>query len=171
MSLFSTNGFLVEDGNGNQNSTSYLSVADATNYLNNLGKGTAFDALTNEQKQSYLMQATLFIDKEFCFAITKRKETQALQFPQAVEPHLPENIKIATIELAEIIRNGNLFYSPGEKETFVSERKVGPITTKFTKATEIDGPQTKSKQKNKLDFVKELLSPFIYSPLDQFIRG
>lgn len=140
--------------------TSYVSAEEATNYFTNTGKAPEFLALSQEEKEAHLNYSTLYIDTNFTFGIIQRlPDIQALIFPKNRPPYLPENLKIATIELAELIRADNLFYQPGDQESIVTERKVGPITTKFERnqSNEI----VRTSKTNSLDFIKDLLKDYI----------
>ena len=169
MSLFNS-GYVVEDGTGLNNSTSYVSVADAKQYLNNLGKGSAFVASSDAIIQAFLNNATLYLDTEYNYMSSKLKVDQALQFPRTTSAGIPEKIKYATVELALLIQENNLFYSPADASSTVKEEKIGPIEVKYATAQEFKSYTAK---KNILNFIESLIAPYLVSLSDglSFQRG
>lgn len=170
MSLFSANG-VAEDGTGLANATSYISAAEAKKYLNNVAESDDLGNLEEEALLKYLNRATLFLETEFKFSGDPKKESQALHFPLSDQNSVPDNVKIATIEVARLLKSDKLFFSPGDKDTFVTERTVGPITTKYQSAVEV---KQQTKQKNNLSFIEDLLNEFLEKSADgpvEFCRG
>ena len=174
MSLLNDSQFIVEDGTGLEDATSYVDVASANNYLENVSRPnlTSFSSDTDEQAKSYLNTAALFIDNSYCFKASKLNETQALQFPRTGQSEVPINVKYAQIEVALLIKNGKIYTNPGGSTTGkVIERRVGPITTKFAEEATGKTPSN-PRQVNLLDFVEELLKPFFAETItNNFIRG
>jgi hypothetical protein len=126
--------FLVEDGTGLADANSYASVAFADAYFTL--RGITAWAGTNDQKESWLVQATDYIDYRFGRRIAGERltTTQALIFPIDLYDGMPTNLLKATSEYALRAISGPLapdltFNSSGTTvtETF---RKVGPIETK-----------------------------------------
>ncbi len=171
---------VIEDGTGLNNSNAYVSAADARQYLNLQDRTTGLTELTDIQIAGYLVQGTIYIDKEFTFKGTKKKETQALEFPRDGQNAVPDNVKYATIEAAALIQKNSIFHDPGSKETFITEQKVGPITTKYSESSK-EGPLQNSEQVNRLDYIRVLLKDFIAAaggltdddggPITNFVRG
>jgi hypothetical protein len=75
--------FVVEDGSGLTNSTSYADVAFADNYHADRGHGS-WAALNNTLKQQCLIRATDYVDKRFGrrFRGNRVRRTQARQWPR-----------------------------------------------------------------------------------------
>ena len=104
--------FVVEDGTGLTNATSYVSVADADDYLTVKPDAVIADwvALTSGQKQDYLMWATRLLDQRGTFQGQKTVEESALRWPRAwvydrdslllPDDEIPEQIEAATVEIA-----------------------------------------------------------------------
>lgn len=94
--------FLVEDGTGLENSTSYVSVSFADTYSDTYFSAADFatwDALTDAVKERFLNQSTLYIDITYIFNGTRATAAQALEFPRDnlynVEEVAVEDIPIA----------------------------------------------------------------------------
>lgn len=158
MSLFDE--FQVEDGTGLSNATSYVSVEDCLSYLLKVGNRSEFADFTPEKTQSILNQASQYLDINYCFLGSKKNADQSLEFPRDSQVAVPLNIRYAIVELAFISNDGNLFVLPGAKNQFVTEQKVGPITQKF--ASSSDNAQAQRKQTNKLDYIEDLIKPFLF---------
>ena len=102
--------FLVEDGTGLPDSTSYSEVIEADEYLELRPEYTEWSALTIVQRENLLMRATSLIDRFFCWYGQRVVETQALAWPQTgvCDRHgftvpsniVPQPIKDAAAELA-----------------------------------------------------------------------
>ena len=71
--------FVVENGTGKTDATSYLTVAEFKQYWEN--RGSAFTD-SDAQIQAYLNSATEFLDITFRFKGLKVKDEQALEFPR-----------------------------------------------------------------------------------------
>lgn len=133
--------FIVEDGTGLSNATSYMSVLDADAYWADRGNAE-WAALAPLQKQSFLISATEYIDLRWGDQLAGRRafDTQALEFPrvalcssQPVVPPiaLPAALLKATAQYALIASSQQLAPIPeldstGRYGTMVRE-KVGPI--------------------------------------------
>lgn len=107
--------FLVEDGSGLADATSYSSIADADAYHADYTTGAALTAWTNAtdpEKESGLMVATQWIDANYAHAWSGRpvNDDQALDWPQECatdnfglwvsSTEVPVQIKQATAILA-----------------------------------------------------------------------
>lgn len=138
---------------GGSSSNSYVTLEEATAYfLSTLDKGLW--ALASEDNQKYaLMQATREIDQYFEWIGLINSDEQALAWPRKTDEHtgmevdnsdigigyqldknpcdgtIPNDIKIATYELAYILITGGYNLS----ESNIDELKVGPIEIKFSK--------------------------------------
>jgi len=105
--------FVVETGSGSATANSYISVADADQYVENyLRNASAWTSLTEAQKQQYLREGTQALDGIYGarWLGYKWSDGQALDWPrQAIVTNegwdvnaneIPEAVKRATVELA-----------------------------------------------------------------------
>lgn len=132
--------FVVEDGTGLPNATSYVSLEYAKQYFARKGY-TAWDSLTPEVQQNELMNGTEYADKKFGPKLDGRplKDTQALEFPRTGLKDrygrpitgVPDNIKQATCEYAILSQTGRLYPQTSQVDENIKREsvKVGPITT------------------------------------------
>lgn len=113
--------FIVEDGTGLENSTSFVSVAYANSYATIHGK-TAWSALTNEQKEITLVLASDYINSQYNWRGEPVHPSQALALPRcgfsipsgSLTTGVPACVKKATAELAT-----RCFSSEGGSVTYV----------------------------------------------------
>ena len=137
--------FVVEDGTGLVNANSYVSVAEAKAYWDDV----AFDysGLSDAQIQVSLVKATRYMDTRFYYigCIEFPETPQALGWPRTYaydrdgvyQQDVPVKIKNACIEYAVIAQTEELMPVPTQDDrNQVVERvheKVGPIetTTKY----------------------------------------
>lgn len=131
--------FVVEDGTGLPNANSYAAVADADAYF--LERAILTWTGTPEQKASWLIQATDYIELRFSLRFAGEKEftvdpVQALSFPRVdIEGYtgVPLCLKRATYEYANRARAGLLAPDPAMDATnrsYIGKKtKVGPIET------------------------------------------
>lgn len=99
--------FIVEDGTGIDGATSYIEIAYADEYFADRGN-TVWPALTEEQKQAALIQASDYVSTHYTYKGTKASTSQGLAFPRigVVDQSglpvtgVPECIKKCTAELA-----------------------------------------------------------------------
>lgn len=104
---------IVEDGTGKTNSNSYSSVLEANSYFQERGN-LNWDG-TELEKETYLIQATDYIDLRFKSMLLGNKETstQALEFPRDVNPGIiPRDLKRATFEYALRAKTSALMPDP-----------------------------------------------------------
>ena len=135
--------FIVEDGTGLVDSTSYVDLTYADSYFENLGV-TAWTAFTTQEKQTYLNKATQFIDVRWGALLKGYPLTleQALQCPRKGLSDayyrelegIPIQLKKATCEYAiqASANNGELFNNPkpnDNQDLKKTKTVVGPITT------------------------------------------
>lgn len=78
---------------------SYIDVSGADNYFSTRLNSDIWDDSTNTDKQKALIEATRLIDN-LNFEGTKHTTAQTLQFPRGDDTVIPNDIKIATCELA-----------------------------------------------------------------------
>jgi hypothetical protein len=106
--------FVVEDGTGLDDATSYVSVAEANAYLAaNIHKSSTWNALALPTRQALLVWASRYLDQRASWKGTKTVETSALRWPREgvydVDDNLiesdviPPALKQATIEMARYL--------------------------------------------------------------------
>lgn len=104
--------FVVEDGTGLLAATSYISVADADDYLSIKAEllSVEWTGITTEFKEDYLMWATRLLDQRARWAGQKTVTASPLQWPRSwvcdrnglsVDPNsVPSQVEAATVEIA-----------------------------------------------------------------------
>lgn len=129
--------FVVEDGTGLANATSYIAVATADDYFTD--RGVAEWVGTDPVKQGALIRATDYIDKKYGsrFLNDRLTEIQALEFPRTVfDPIMPVVLQYACAEYALRALSGPLMPDPTVDATgrtvVSSSDSVGPISTSRT---------------------------------------
>jgi len=75
---------IIEDGTGLSTAESYISVADATTYLDNRGKSGFSSLATDALREQALRKATDYMEQKWRLKWTglKNSTTQALSFPR-----------------------------------------------------------------------------------------
>lgn len=122
-------GFIVENGAGLDNSTSYVDVAYADDYASTRGNESWSD-LTTEEKQSALVRATDYLDQAYAgrWKGEPMTDTQALAWPREVVG-IPDKLKQACCQLAlETIGGASL--NPTQGQT-VKKEKVDVIEVEY----------------------------------------
>lgn len=110
--------FVVEDGTGKTNSNSYVSVAETDAYFED--RGNLNWAGTDSEKESYLIQATDYVDLRFKSKLLGIKETeaQALEFPRDTYPGvIPRDLRRAVFEYALRAKDAALMPDPTSHES------------------------------------------------------
>jgi hypothetical protein len=140
--------FVVEDGSGLQNSNSYSSVLDADEYLVVTRDAVAWLALSQSEKESFLIFATRFLDQNVSYKGSKASTTQALRWPRYyaedcdgqiyLETELPRPIRNATIELAAYFAVNTTINpaAPVSSSGGLSKLKVDVVTLVWKDETE-----------------------------------
>ena len=106
--------FVVEDGTGLSNATSYVSVSDADDIIvMNIHASSYWGALSNSRKEYLLSWASRYLDERARWFGTKTVETSALRFPRTgivdrdgvtiAADAVPRQLKIATAEMARYL--------------------------------------------------------------------
>ncbi len=129
--------FVAEDGTGLENSNSYVSIADFTEYWTD--RNIDYTSKTDIEIQASLIIATQYIDNNFNFIGYKLSNAQALKFPryQAFTREgyfiegIPEKIKYAVIEATKINIGGTDLFGTGEDGIKETTKSVGPISTSY----------------------------------------
>lgn len=141
---------IVESGNGDSNSESYIDVDFADSYF--LKRGiTQWASLTN--KESLIIRAMDYIENNYSYKGTKLLSTQALQFPRLIdgETVYPVALKNAVCELA-LKSNDEDLLADTDKTTI--REKVGALEIEY------DSNQDNIKSFN---YVNKLLAPYLVS--------
>ena len=141
---------VIELGNGDSNSESYIDVTFADAYF--LKRGiTEWAGLTN--REQLIIRAMDYIENNYTYQGTKLISTQALQFPRLIngETVYPVAIKNALCELALKANNGDLLQDTGK--TTIRE-KVGTLEVEY------DPNQDDLTSYN---YVNKLLAPYLVS--------
>lgn len=141
---------IIESGNGDSNSESYIDVAFADAYF--LKRGiTQWASLTN--REQLIIRSMDYIENNYTYQGTKLVSTQSLQFPRLIcgETVYPIALKNAVCELALKANSGDLLQDTGK--TTIRE-KLGPLETEY------DPNQDDLTSYN---YVNKLLAPYLVS--------
>ncbi len=141
---------IVESGNGDSNSESYIDVAFADAYF--LKRGiTQWASLTN--REQLIIRAMDYIENNYTYQGTKLVSTQSLQFPRLIngETVYPIALKNAVCELALKSNEEDLLADTGK--TTIRE-KVGTLEVEY------DPNQDDLTSYN---YVNKLLAPYLVS--------
>jgi len=137
--------FVVEDGTGKADATSYVTVeeADDINALN-IHNNTAWAALTLTQKQNLLIYSSKAVDARTRWKGERTKLTQGLEWPRAgvKDAHgnnlsnaaVPFNVRMAVVEFAKWNATTDRI-AVDRPDSVLQEVKVDTITVKFADAS------------------------------------
>lgn len=141
---------IIESGNGDSNSESYVDATFADAYFLKRGN-TEWDTLTNHEQ--LIVRAMDYIDNNYSYKGTKLVSTQALQFPRLIdgETVFPIALKNAVCELA-LKSNDEDLLADTDKTTI--REKVGTLEIEY------DPNQDNIKSFN---YVNKLLAPYLVS--------
>ena len=136
--------FIVEDGTGLPDATSYTSVEYADEYFGDqLVEGwtdmePTANATVEERKQAYLIRATLYLDKHYRYRGTRASPEQSLQWPRVDvdvdelidTSDVPIEIQMAACELALIAKDTPLHRTPDLNANRIKKitNRVGSIS-------------------------------------------
>jgi len=133
--------FVVEDGTGKSDATSYISVADMKQYWDNMEYD--YSALSDAEIQALLNKATQIIDGQYfnLWPGTRSSSTQALQWPRS-DATYPDEYTIASTEIPKELPDAasEMAYASNQSTT------LQPISS--------DGGDVKS-FRNKVDVIEE----------------
>lgn len=147
--------FIVEDGSGLEDATSYVDLAYAEDYAESFfdsAEYATWTGSTGAELERSLNRATMYLDNTYMFKGVPETTTQALQFPRsmvytrdmAAIVGVPKAIKQATCLVAIRMLNG-VKMSPDVSRNGVVREKIDTIDityadggSKYTKFTEID---------------------------------
>ena len=141
---------IIESGNGDSNSESYVDESYVNAYFLKRGN-TEWDSITN--KESRIVLAMDFIENNYTYLGTKLVSTQSLSFPRLIngETVYPTSLKSAVCELALKANSGDLLQDTGK--TTIRE-KVGTLEIEY------DPNQDDLTSYN---YVNKLLAPYLIS--------
>ena len=127
--------FVVEDGTGLTNSTSYVSVAEFVQYWEN--KGTDYSATAEATAQAWLNEATDYADNTYCWGGSLGDEDQALAVPRDgwndvygrdLDDSVPTFLKNGVAELAGIRQGAD---PESSVSVGVSSESYGPVSVSY----------------------------------------
>lgn len=134
---------IVEDGTGLDNSTSYVTITEASAYYARIGF-TAWESLTTEQQEILLEDSSSYCDLRWGDKLKGRllSTEQALQFPRGdiydrygrkIEG-VPSDWKKSVMEYAVQASSGTLISQTSSADDGLTAKTVtvGPITTSRT---------------------------------------
>jgi hypothetical protein len=135
-------GFVVEDGSGKSDATSYVSLNEADQFHENHGS-TDWSALSQDEKYVALISATSYIDSYFTWVHGRRtNETQALDWPRIGaydedeyyfdETEVPQQVKDACCALALRASSEDIV---SDSERPVKAFKAGSVSVEFEEGT------------------------------------
>ena len=131
--------FVVEDGTGKSDATSYASVASLKAYFDD--RGLSYATYTDDQIQRALIDATDFLERTYTWATGRKgSKTQALGWPRLVAydsdgyafetTEIPLPVVRATIVAAKLVLSGEtLIVNPTQK--VIEERVEGAVSVKY----------------------------------------
>ncbi len=156
--------FVFDSTFGGASANSYVSVEDADDYFGGHPDGSLWEALTQLQKEQYLVRSTTRLDYER-FGGRREAIEQALQWPRTWiidrnhEQHedymdfkdgnyyqdpniLPREMGVATYQLAlnYIEEKSGLYSVTRRDQDRMSRKKVGPLDKTLRKASEAQLP-------------------------------
>lgn len=159
--------FVVETGEGLSTANSLMSVADATQIIENYGNSTDWSGATTAAKEAALREATRYLDLHYSWAGYRREVDQALQWPRYEtydedgnlmdSDAVPVKVKEACAYLALKSVEGDTLLEDFANESKVKKTKdvVGPITEEREYIVGEDPDKT-------YQTVDMLVDPFVY---------
>ena len=133
-------GFVVEDGSGKSDATSYCSVADADTYHTEHDDPVAWSGATDAVKEGALMEATTWLDSEFKWKGRIANATQALGWPRSGASDnedreeeadvVPQKVIDATAWMA-LQHIGTPLDQSYARGGDIKRQKVGPLEVEF----------------------------------------
>ena len=127
--------FIVENGTGLTNATSYVSVAEYKQYYEN--RGIDYSATAEADIQVKLNVATEYIDNNYNFIGKIANDDQALSFPRvglskngyAIDSDvIPQDLKDAVCYIADKVKNGNI----EQVDDGVKSESFGPVSKTYS---------------------------------------
>jgi hypothetical protein len=139
--------FVVEDGTGKADATSYASTAEFQQYWEN--RGIDMSSETTANMQAWLNVATNYIDINYrFFGARTTPDTQALQWPrenvldrdgnEIDDDVLPTDIKYATIELAKVVKDKGVAVSLySDDSDRIQSQRLGPASVTYKSGVQL----------------------------------
>lgn len=134
--------FVVEDGTGKPDATSYVDLSYANSYLGIFPDTSKWAALSDEQKQNALMRASDLLDHYFIWEGQKTHGEQGLGWPRIGADDcdgtiigtdvIPDDLKRATCEYAGVVSQSNTISNP-VSALGITDIKVDVIELSFDK--------------------------------------
>lgn len=128
--------FIIEDGTGKIDSTSYASIAQFLQYWENIG--TDYSAESEDSIKGWLNAASMYIDDTYEYKGVVSKETQALQWPrygvidrngyEIKSDYIPKEIVDATCYMAAQAKQGSLQVTT----TGIKSERYGSVSVTYT---------------------------------------
>lgn len=129
---------------GGTTANSYVTRAEAVEYMSMRLYTSAFDTLTDADKDKALMMASRLMDRLVCVVGTSTSPLQALRFPMVDLPSptgglvpadvIPVQLKEAVIELALLLATRDTTAQSEAEAEGLTKLKVGPIELNFRDA-------------------------------------
>jgi len=161
--------FVVEDGTGLSNATSYIAIADANQYVEDyVADSTDWSAASDDVKKQALNVASQFIDLQYVpLQGVRLKEAQALNWPRAYVTDrdgysvdsdiVPQRVEYATVEVALYFVSNGEVYSQLDSEGRLQAQRITIDVITIQKQWSGSNPQ--SSLKSKVDgFLAEYMS-------------
>ena len=136
--------------------SAYVSIVEADMYFS-LDPDHPWNSVADDSKKIYLVNSTRRIDL-LRYKSVKEVETQALKFPRK-DFGLPEDIELATIFLANIIREDPTQAFVASSNARVSRVKAGPVDIEFYPTSDIEFTNTENSIVDPT--VRALLVPYL----------
>lgn len=131
--------FVVEDGTGKADATSYVSIADADAYFTDRGTPAAWTAADTTEKEQALVKGTQWLDAHYRWNGDIASTTQALGWPRLYaedrwertidDDVVPQAVKDACCEAA--VRSMAADLEADETQKVSEEEVVGAVRVKY----------------------------------------
>lgn len=139
--------FVVEDGTGKDDATSYVTVAEADDYLaivpESWFEATAWSTLDNTEKEKALALGARLLDQKTKWRGSKAVEDSALRWPRVGAYDrdgigvgsnvIPVQVKEAAIEMAKFLLSSNL--TEGQNVDYLKSIEVDVISLTYQDET------------------------------------
>lgn len=128
---------------GGSNSNSYISLAEAESYFESKVSKPGWDAAANDAaKEVALVEATRWLDANYCWYAWPVSTTQALQWPRnslldrnqislIPQDEIPKELKWATCEMANALLVGDRSADSDVETQGVTRIKAGSVELEF----------------------------------------
>jgi len=158
--------FIIETGEGHEDSNALLSVEEADQIAENYGDSPAWYAASDDKKENAIREATRYMDTAYPWKGHKTNTDQALQWPRAEcydeddnyvdSESIPNKIKEACAYLALKVIEGTILLEDIESSDRVKRTRdvVGPLSEEI----EYVGGDVPGKE---FQIADRLVSPFI----------